>query len=367
MRPSLCRVIGAFVLVLACLQGMAAAQASANAPLASDINGSQGDVYGIAAHRPVFAGACKACPWGILASVTKEAPKSYGYDVKICWVCWSSYGPREMADKTKPVMPKSTLVDPAYIEPPPDLVPDISAISLTNLTDAWNGTGVYAPDHKQRWNFRIVAALQQPNYLIVAATKASGIAGLAEIKNRNAPTWITAEGTPASDAVLAHYGLTAEGLRAKGGGFISREASREKRAKADVFIGGGLLVNTPEHRVWYEVSQMDDLIYFDMDATLLTKLATLPDYRRAILPLAILRGVDRPIPTVMRSTHVIYVRNDAPDSFAYAVAKALDEHHDKFRLQAEPWYYDTKIVAASSVIPMHPGALQYYHERGYVQ
>ena len=176
-----------------------------------------------------------------------------------------------------------------------------------------------------------------------------------------------AEGTPASDAVLAHYGVTAEGLKAKGGGFISREASREERAKADVFIGGGLLVNTPEQRVWYEVSQMDDLNYFNMDDALLAKLALLPDYKRATLPLAILRGVDRPIPTVMRSTHVIYVRNDAPNSFAYAVAKALDEHRDIFRLQAAPWYYDTKMVAAGSAIPMHPGALQYYRERGYVQ
>ena len=367
MRSGLCRVIGAFAIILACLQGVAATQAGAAVPSSSNAAGSQSDDYGIAAKRPVFAGACKACPWGILASVTKEALKPYGYDVKICWVCWSSYGPREMADKTKPVMPQGTLVDPAYIEPPPDLVPDISATSLTNLTDAWNGTGAYAPDHKLRRNFRIVALVQQPNYLIAAATKASGIASLAAIKDRSAPTWVMAEGTPASDAVLAHYGVTAEGLKAKGGGFISREASREERAKADVFIGGGLLVNTPEQRVWYEVSQMDDLNYFNMDDALLAKLAMLPDYKRATLPLAILRGVDRPIPTVMRSTHVIYVRNDAPDSFAYAVAKALDEHRDIFRLQAAPWYYDTKMIATSSSIPMHPGALQYYRERGYVQ
>ena len=60
---------------------------------------------GIDIKRPVFAGACKACPWGVLASITQAALKPYGYDVKICWVCWSSFGPREMADKTKPVLP----------------------------------------------------------------------------------------------------------------------------------------------------------------------------------------------------------------------------------------------------------------------
>ena len=32
----------------------------------------------------------------------------------------------------------------------PDAVPDISATSESNLIDAWNGTGPYARDHKQR-------------------------------------------------------------------------------------------------------------------------------------------------------------------------------------------------------------------------
>ena len=43
--------------------------------------------------------------WGVLAAITQEALKSYGYDVKVCWVCWSTFGPREMGDKTKPELP----------------------------------------------------------------------------------------------------------------------------------------------------------------------------------------------------------------------------------------------------------------------
>ena len=49
-------------------------------------------------------------------------------------------------------------------------------------------------------------------------------------------------------------------------------------------------------------------------------------------PIALLRGLERPIPTVMRSTHVIYVRDNAPDSFTYTVAKVLDEHQELFRM-----------------------------------
>lgn len=36
---------------------------------------------------------------------------------------------------------------------------------------------------------------------------------------------------------------------------------------------------------------------------------------------------------------------EAPDSFAYDVAGALDEHRDLFQVQLEPWYYDTQTVA----------------------
>jgi len=38
----------------------------------------------IGTKKPVFAGACKACPWGILAKVTADALKFYGYETTIC-------------------------------------------------------------------------------------------------------------------------------------------------------------------------------------------------------------------------------------------------------------------------------------------
>ena len=57
-----------------------------------------------------------------------------------------------------------------------------------------------------------------------------------------------------------------------------------------------------------------------------------------------MRGVDRRIPTVERTRHVIYVRDEAPDDFAYTLAKALDEHQDLLRMQAQPYWYDPKLV-----------------------
>jgi hypothetical protein len=93
-----------------------------------------------------------------------------------------------------------------------------------------------------------------------------------------------------------------EELKAKGGGIMPPEGlgpdrvSREKRASGDVFIGTGLLANTPEQRSWYEASQLNDLVFLGMDEPLPGKLAQQPGYERATVPLALFRGVDQPIP-----------------------------------------------------------------------
>jgi hypothetical protein len=319
---------------------------------------------GIDIKRPVFAGACKGCPWGVLALITQAAMKPFGYDVQICFICWSNFGPREMADKTKPIIPPGAEELP-YVEAPPNAVPDISATSEINLVDAWNGTGAYARDNKQRRNYRVIAALQQPNFLMLAASKKSGITDLSQVKNRTQPTWVALTASDRSiQEVLKYYGITEEVLKAHGGGFIQTR-NRDQRAAADVFIGGALLVYTPEQRMWYEATQLNDLVFFDLPAELLDKVASEPGFMRVTAPLALLRGVERPISTVMRSSHLIYVRDDAPDHFSYTVAKALDEHQELFRMYGDPWYYDIRLVASSSTIPMAAGAWKYYRERGY--
>jgi len=183
---------------------------------------------------------------------------------------------------------------------------------LEERIDAWNGTGPYAKDRKQRRNYRVIAVIRTTTYMLASAGRKSGITSLKQIQDRAQPTWIVG----GNDLIFDYYAIKVEDLKAKGGGILPPEGSgpdrvsREKRASGDVFIGTGLL----------------------------ERLARVPGYERATVPLALFRGVDRPIPTVMRPNHLIYVRDDAPDDFAYAVAKALAEHRQLFQVQLEPWY-----------------------------
>ena len=72
----------AFVFLLALALFPIAGRAQTPQPASSPVVSAT-----IAAKTPVFAGACKACPWGILAKVTADALSFYGYRTTICGVC----------------------------------------------------------------------------------------------------------------------------------------------------------------------------------------------------------------------------------------------------------------------------------------
>jgi hypothetical protein len=180
-------------------------------------------------------------------------------------------GPRQVADKTKPVMrviPQGALPDPTvipayYMDPSPDAAPDFGATSESNLIAAWNGTGDYAKDHKQRRNYRVIAVVRTSTYMLAAASRKSGITNLRQIKDRKQLTWI--ERGNDTDLIFDYYGINPEDLKAKGGGILQSivGGTREHRATADVFIGTGLMANTPEQGWWNEASQLNDLVFLD--------------------------------------------------------------------------------------------------------
>src|SRR4029077_1609097 len=230
-------------------------------------------------------------------------------------------------------LPDPTVLPAYYIDPSPDAAPDFGATSESNLIAAWNGTADYAKDHKQRRNYRVIAVVRTSTYILAAASKKSGITNLRQIEGRKQPTWI--ERGNDTDLIFDYYGINLEELKAKGGGVLQSivGGKREHRATADVFIGTGLMANTPEQGWWNEASQLNDLVFLDFEEPLIAKLAQQPGFVRVTAPLGLLRGVARPIPTVMRPNHVIYARDDTPDDFAYAVAKALDEHRELFQVQ----------------------------------
>jgi TRAP transporter TAXI family solute receptor len=323
---------------------------------------------GIQDRKPVFGGACRLCPWGAMAEVVQAAMKPYGYDVQICYNCNAVDAPRIVSEAR---MPPPYKPDPAV---PEILAPrnvaglgaiDFGAVAIQFLRNAYKGTGPYSKD-KPRTNLRLIANIQDPSYVLVAAKSETGITDLAQIRQKRWPVRILTAGIGGdSTRILAHFGLSKQAIE-EAGGRVGNTA--EDREKFDVVIGGGGPMTTaPEWRIWTEISQKFDLTFLQLPDGLLAELATTGEQERGVIPAGLYRGIDRPIPTVVRTGTVIYGRTDMPDSFAYAVAKAMDEQQQLLQWRHLNFSYNVHTVWKGYEVPLHPGAARYYRERGYMK
>jgi TRAP transporter TAXI family solute receptor len=223
---------------------------------------------------------------------------------------------------------------------------------------------MYAKDEPRR-NLRLIANVQDPSYVLVAARTETGITDLSQIRQKCWPVRILVAGVGAdSTSILNHFGLSRDVIRAAGGRVGN---TAEDRENFDVVIGGGGPMTTaPEWSVWTEISQKFNLTFIGLPEDLLAKLAQEGEQERGIIPAGLYRGVDRPIPTVVRTGTVIYGRADMPDDFAYIVAKAMDEQQALLQWRHLPFSYNVHTVWKGYEVPLHPGAARYYREKGYM-
>jgi len=321
---------------------------------------------GIEAKRPVFGGACRVCPWGAMAEVVQAAMKPYGYDVQICYNCNRADAPRIVSEARVPPPYEPDPVVPEILAPrnAPGLGPvDFGAVAAQFLRDAYRGRGFYSGE-KPRRNLRLIANIQHPTYLLVAARAETGITDLSQVRQKRWPVRILEAGVGRDSArILAWYGLSKEVVEAAGGRvFRSHEPSED----FDVSIGGGGGMTTaPEWSIWTGISQKVDLNFIELPDELLTELAGEGEQDRGTIPAGLYRGVVRPIPTVVRTGTVVYGRDDMPDEFAYDVARALDEQQQLLQWRHLNFSYNVHTVWKADEVPLHPGAARYYRERGY--
>jgi TRAP transporter TAXI family solute receptor len=320
--------------------------------------------------RPVFGGACKICPWGAMAEVVKQAMKPYGYDVQICYNCNAADAPRIVSEARTPPPYRPDPHVPEILAPrnPPDLGAfDFGAVAIHFLRNAYRGTGMYARDNKPRTNLRLIANIQDPSYVLVAAKKKTGITDLLQVRKKCWPVRILTAGIggDSSPRIMAYYGLSRETIQSAGGRVGSTSDLREN---FDVVIGGaGVMSTAPEWDIWTEISQKFDLTFIQLPDDLLDELAREGEQEIGTIPPGLYRGVDRPIPTVVRTGTVIYCRDDTPDDFAYIVAKAMDEQQQLLQWTHINFSYNVHTVWDGYEVPLHPGAARYYKEKSYMK
>jgi len=356
-------IVPLIVMLAAALEVRVAAQ-QARGPAQKTVKVSKS----IASKKPVFGGACRLCPWGAMAEVVQAAMKPYGYDVQICYNCNAAEAPRIVAEAKMPPPYKPDPAVPEILAPRnvEGLGPiDFGAVAIQFVRNAYRGTGPYA-NEKPRTNLRLIANIQDPSYTLVAAKAETGITDLSQIRQKKWPVRILSAGIGGGAVqILAHFGLTREAIEAAGGRIGNTEQDRQN---FDVVIGGGGPPSTaPEWRIWNEIAQKYDLNFIDLPGALLDQLAKEGEQERGTIPVGLYRGITRPIPTVVRTGTVIYSRDDVPDTFAYDVAKAMDEQQELLQWKHMAFSYNVHTVWKAGEVPLHPGAARYYRERGYMK
>jgi TRAP-type uncharacterized transport system substrate-binding protein len=119
--------------------------------------------------------------------------------------------------------------------------------------------------------------------------------------------------------------------------------------------------------VWTEVAQKVELKFLELPGDLLDEMAKAGEAERGLIPPGLYRGVDRFIPTVVRTGTVIYCRSDVPEEFAYTVAKAMDEQQQLLQWSHMNFSYNVHTVWNGFEVPLHAGAARYYKEKGYMK
>jgi len=337
-------------------------------PLALAASSLAAGQTGIKEKKPVFGGACRLCPWGAMAEVVQAAMTPYGYDVQICYNCNGGDAPRIVSEARTPPPYRPDPAVPEILAPrnAPGLgAVDFGGVAIQFLRNAYRGTGMYAKE-KPRTNLRLIANIQDPSYVLVAAKAETGITDLAQIRQKRWPIRILTAGIGADSAlILARFGLSRETIEAAGGHVGNTPEDREK---FDLVIGGGGVMTTaPEWRIWTEISQKFNLNFIQLPEDLLADLAREGEQARGIIPAGLYRGIERPIPTVVRTGTVIYGRADMPDDFAYVVAKALDEQQQLLQWRHLNFSYNVHTVWNGFEVPLHRGAARYYKEKGYMK
>jgi uncharacterized protein len=320
--------------------------------------------YGIAAKRPVLQAACQYCPWGALADIVKKV-MAPSYDVAICYSCSGVNSTRIVSRRLvgPEISDRQFAEGTVYL---PEGPIDFGITQSERVRAAYEGTDAYKQDGPFK-NLRVIARIESPSYLMIAATKSSGITDLKQIRADKMPIrLLEGNGGAPLDAVMEYYGFSKKDLQGWGGKILVGNALR-LNPNFDLMMGVGILANYPEGGMWYEMSQKD-LVFFSLPEDLRQKLVKEHRGELVDLPFRYMRGVGDPSPsTVGFGGLAVYGRDDLPDQFVYDIAKALDEKHGLIKWAGQPFSYDPATAWDGRGVPLHPAAERYYRERGYMK
>jgi TRAP-type uncharacterized transport system substrate-binding protein len=289
--------------------------------------------------------------------------KPLGYEVQVCYNCNLVDSPRFVSERR--VAPQLTARhrEQLYIATRPDSPVDFGVTERTRLFWAYHGLFDYKSD-KDGKRLRLIATIDDPTYFVVAVRKRLDSTDIREILQR--PNLrVRSEVSPPVHVLFDYFGTSRADIEKRGGTFEGTSGLEPRRLDFDLIVtAAGSLANNPEANGFYDLPPTDEVVYLPLPEGLRNRLIEAKElgYSRVDLPVHYFRGVRTPVATVGRSGQSIIMRDDAPDWFAYDVAKAVDAYKARLKWFIRPHSYDPQAVWKAIDVPLHPGAERYYRK-----
>ena len=240
------------------------------------------------------------------------------------------------------------------------------------VTGYWAANGIEVYDAPLT-NVRGVAGGFDDIWMSFIVDKKTGLMSMEEIKEKKFPLrLLTAQrggtGELITRMVLKAYGMSYDSLDSMGGSAkaVPRPAVAGiiREGKADAY-SHSLMVG---HATAVELTTNVDVRFLPLSSKVIDELAA-TGLAKVTIPKGAFRGVDEAMPSVGSPT-ILIARADLDEEIVYTVTKAIAENKaalDKGHAGLKHFDPETAWQPAKLQIDLHPGAVRYYKERGWMK
>jgi hypothetical protein len=229
--------------------------------------------------------------------------------------------------------------------------------------NAYNSRGKFKKKHT---NLRHLMSLY-PGVFQMAVPKSSDIKTVDQLKNKRiVPGKVGFTGTVIAELVLKAYGLTFDSIKKSGGSvsFVgySDSAALMKDGHSDCYMA---VTSCPQSTI-IDLNFRPGIRFVPIDQAHTKKILALePGLMATVIPKGAYKGLAADVPTVGTVTCII-VHKDVPDDLAYNIVKTLYANWPELAKVKKKAIENSKPekALAGVGIPVHPGALKYYKEKG---
>ena len=232
--------------------------------------------------------------------------------------------------------------------------------------NAYEGKGEF---DKKNTNLRHLMSLY-PGVFQMAAPRDSDIKTPADLANKRiVPGKTGFTGTVIAENVLKAYGITFDSVK-KNGGSVSfvgyaDSAALMKDGHSDCYMA---VTSCPQSTI-IDLNFRPGIRLLPIDEEHMKKILELePGMMATVIPKTAYKDMDADVPAVGTVTCIV-INKDVPDDMAYQIVKTFYDHWDELKQvkQADIEASPPEEALRGVRIPVHPGALKYYKEKGWVK